>query len=131
MATRMNTCHEYERTEDEFVAELNEIYGHVEVCGMTMDAGEVLKVMDPVAFRCGMADMPQQWVCDSCHSIHDSEDEALACCEEWCCDVCGQDYDDEDSAIDCCQHECPSCGLCYESESEADSCCIDEEDDDD
>ena len=37
--------------EDSYVDILNEIYGTVEVCGMTMDAGTVLREMDEGAYR--------------------------------------------------------------------------------
>jgi predicted transcriptional regulator len=35
---------------------LREMYGDVDVCGMSMDAADVLKRYDPIAFRCGMND---------------------------------------------------------------------------
>lgn len=35
---------------------LREIYGDIDLCGMKVDAADVLKRYDPVAFRCGMND---------------------------------------------------------------------------
>lgn len=35
---------------------LNEIYGVVTICGMEFDSGHALKELDPIAFRCGVAD---------------------------------------------------------------------------
>lgn len=35
---------------------LDEVYGDVEICGMTYNAGDALKEVDPTAYRCGMND---------------------------------------------------------------------------
>ena len=35
---------------------LDEVYGDIEVCGMTYEAGRVLRDVDPVAYRCGFID---------------------------------------------------------------------------
>lgn len=35
---------------------LRELYGDVKVCGFTMDAANVLRELDPIAFRTGMND---------------------------------------------------------------------------
>ena len=42
--------------EERYKEELNEIYGEVEICGYKYPAGDVLKEVDPVAFRVGLAD---------------------------------------------------------------------------
>lgn len=43
-------------SDSEYSDFLDEIYGDVEVCGMTYGAGSTLEAMDPVAFRCGKGD---------------------------------------------------------------------------
>jgi hypothetical protein len=36
---------------------LNECYGQIDICGMKYDPGYAIKIIDPVAFRCGVSDM--------------------------------------------------------------------------
>lgn len=43
-------------SDSEYVDYLDEIYGDVQVCGMTYSAGSTLEAMDPCAFRCGKSD---------------------------------------------------------------------------
>lgn len=43
-------------SESEYEDYLDEIYGKVEVCGMTYSAGRALRLLDAVAFRCGLGD---------------------------------------------------------------------------
>ena len=71
-----------EKSEEEYEEMLNEIYGEVTICGMAMDQGRILRELDPVAFRCGLSDEPEQWECDECNTVHDTEEEATECCEE-------------------------------------------------
>ncbi len=80
MITANDNYEEIELTEDEYEDMLNEIYGTVEVCGMTMDAGRILREMDETAFRCGMSDEPQHWRCLGCGKEFDDEDDAADCC---------------------------------------------------
>lgn len=42
------------QAERDFEELLGEIYGTVEICGYTFDAGRALKELDPIAFREGM-----------------------------------------------------------------------------
>lgn len=42
--------------EDKYMEVLKDIYGDVEICGMTMSQARILKEMDSTAFRCGMND---------------------------------------------------------------------------
>ena len=83
---------------------LDETFEEVDICGMKYSAGRALKELDPTAFRCARADMPEKWVCTVCDSVYETEDEAEACCEkEWedteaVCD----DYEGErDESNDC------------------------------
>ena len=77
---------EFELDERAYDEMLDEIYGTVEICGMTFDSSRVLKEMDPIAYRVGMSDMescePGTWVCDDCGEefTEDEEDEAQECC---------------------------------------------------
>lgn len=43
-------------TDEEWCDVLNDQYGDVEVCGMTFSQGDLLKDVDPTAFRCGKSD---------------------------------------------------------------------------
>lgn len=43
-------------SESEFVDHLNEIWGEVNVCGMSYGSGDILKDQDPTAFRCAKSD---------------------------------------------------------------------------
>ena len=39
---------------------LDDIYGDVEVCGLTYSAGRALKACDPIAFRVGLGDFESE-----------------------------------------------------------------------
>ena len=70
-----------EMDEKDYEEMLDEIYPDgVTVCGMTYSVGRALKEIDPVAFRCGMAEQPEQWECNECSCIYDNEEEANDCC---------------------------------------------------
>lgn len=71
-----------EKTDEEFADSLTEIYGTVEICGMTFDSGRAFQELDPTAFSCAMADEPEQWQCSECDSIYETEEEAEECCKE-------------------------------------------------
>ena len=79
--------------EDDFEELLTETWGVVDVCGMKYDAGHALKQLDPIAFRCAMADEPLRWECDECAEIFDDEDEANECCRP------EPDEDDNDNQL--------------------------------
>jgi hypothetical protein len=70
-----------ELTEDQYEEMLTEIYGVVDVCGYKFDAGRVLRELDPTAFRCGMADEPEVFVCGECDAEYDNETDAEECCK--------------------------------------------------
>lgn len=48
--------------EDEYEAHLTEIYGTVEFGSLVFDAGKIIRELDPIAFRNGMAD--EKCTCD-------------------------------------------------------------------
>ena len=72
-----------EYTEDQYEEFLDEIYPDgVDICGINYSAGRVFKLVDPVAFGCGMSTMPQQWKCSECDSVHDDIEGAEECCND-------------------------------------------------
>ncbi len=95
--------------EDAYCDLLREIYGDtVSICGLEYDTATALKEVDPIAFRCGLADV--------------QEDE-----EVFPCPICGEEYADENEALWCCQDEgdftCPRCDTRYDDAEDADACC--------
>ena len=98
---------------DRFEEILDEIYGEVEICGMTFSSGYALRELDLTAFRCSLAD------------AQDYEDVYI-------CPICGEEHTDEQDALECCQdvYECPICGEQYDNEEDAESCCYEEDDED-
>ena len=61
---------EYEMTEEEYEEVLDELFGEVDICGMTFSSGQALKELDPTAFRCGKVDEESEhddkWECSEC-----------------------------------------------------------------
>lgn len=75
-----------ELDDDEYEQFLNELYGTVNVCGMTMDAGHVLRHMDNIAFNTGKNDYEnsletEEWECNNCNETYNDEDDAEYCCQ--------------------------------------------------
>lgn len=76
-------AYEIEKDEKEFEDYLNDVYGEVNICGMEMLQGTILKECDPVAFRCALSDdEPLQYGCSECDSIYNDETEAEECCND-------------------------------------------------
>jgi hypothetical protein len=74
-------------TEDDYINMLRDCYGDVNVCGMAMDAANILKDSDPTAFRVGF----NEW------------NESI---DVYTCPICGTEFEnDEDGALHCCQTE--------------------------
>ena len=48
---------DYSDCEDRFEELITEVYGTVSIGELTWDAGRVLRELDPIAFRCGVADL--------------------------------------------------------------------------
>ena len=72
---------EKERTEEEYENQLTDIYGDVNICGMKYPAGRALRLLDPIAFRCSLADNEIIYQCGECDEEHESEEEAKDCCK--------------------------------------------------
>lgn len=74
-------------TEEDYLEELNETFGKIDICGLKYDAGYALKEIDPTAFRCGFADFQEYetvYVCGECGEPHDDEVDADECCRpDW------------------------------------------------
>lgn len=49
------TIHEWD-AEQQYEDLLDEVYGVVNIAGMDFDTGRTLRLLDPIAFRCGMLD---------------------------------------------------------------------------
>jgi hypothetical protein len=71
-------CEEH-NTEEAYEETLNELYGEVEICGMSFQAGSALKELDPIAFQCGNADQSDMFYeeFESSNDMDDFRDQAL------------------------------------------------------
>jgi hypothetical protein len=73
---------------DEYWEEfLTDLYGEVNVCGMTYESGRLLKEIDPIAFQCGKSDyesgLDVRYACGECgDDYHDRYDAERCCAEE-------------------------------------------------
>src|SRR5688572_21322950 len=91
-------------SDEDPIAYLNEIYPLVNVCGMEMSPGRILRELDRVAFDMSK---PDRWSCDNCQKEYEEESDAKECCSLECCE-CLKEYDPIDSNADdenayCCQ----------------------------
>ena len=98
-------CNELD--EKEFEDYLNDLYGDVDVCGMSMPAGSVLREMDDCAFRTARNDhnsTQDVWECPICHRGYNEESDAQECCfdGEFGCPTCGSQWNTRERAMDCC-----------------------------
>lgn len=93
---------EYEPSDDEITAELDEIYPEpVTACGMTFDQSYILKNLDRVAFDMYASNNMQWYQCDVCGKVYrtdDAEEDARECCQEYC-DECGDPLPDGESEL--------------------------------
>lgn len=71
-----------EISEDDYEGYLTETFGTVKFGFLEFDAGRIIRELDPTAFRCGIADEPEVWLCGECDDEHETEDEAEECCKE-------------------------------------------------
>lgn len=56
------TIYENERyDEDSYRELLDDLYGDVEICGLSYSASNALESVDPIAFRCGFSDMQEYY----------------------------------------------------------------------
>ena len=66
---------EYSCTDDEYDEFLDEIEGSITVAGMELQASDILKSCDPVAYRCGKGDFESNYDLDNCEDYNDLKDE--------------------------------------------------------
>lgn len=101
---------EYEMSESEYEDVLDEIYGDVQIAGLSYSTGQALREIDPTAFRCGKVDyeaeQPSKWECGECGAEYDNEDEAEDCCKE-SCDSCGGLFPPDELPFP--EHMCAEC----------------------
>ena len=89
---------------------LDEVYGSVNVAGMTFDTSQTLQYLDPTAYRCGFNDfvdtLPRRFQCLICDEFSETKEKAAECCVTWyACEVCDERYDSEDEERVCCADE--------------------------
>ena len=78
---------EIEMTEDEYEEYLNEMYDDIEIGQLVFQAGDIVRRLDPIAFRCGLSDEPIRYQCAICGSEFSDYEEAEEChdtCNELC-----------------------------------------------
>ena len=66
---------EYSCTDDEYDEMLDEIYGDVEICGMSYSSSQALKELDPIAYCCAKNDFESDYDLDNCEEYSDLKDE--------------------------------------------------------
>jgi hypothetical protein len=96
---------EPELDEYEVIEQLDEIYGAVEICGMTYSSGKALLELDPIAFHQSKLDLENNLD------------------HKWECGNCGEQYDTEDEAKDCCKVDCTECSELFDPAELEDGYC--------
>ena len=66
---------EYSCSDDDYDEMLDDVYGDVEICGMNYSSSRALKLLDPVAYRCGKGDFESNYDLDNCEEYNDLKDE--------------------------------------------------------
>lgn len=72
----LNNCGEVQLTDDQYAEQLDDIYGEVNICGMTYNAGYALQQVDPIAYDMGKSDIEAS-LTDDIESELDSFIEAI------------------------------------------------------
>jgi hypothetical protein len=85
MANVITEWKEIEITEEEFDEVLDEEYGDVLVAGILYPTSQVLKEVDPVAYRCAKGDYEDSlgsevYICENCGCEYDNYEDAENCC---------------------------------------------------
>lgn len=71
-------------TEEQYDEMLDE-EGDIKVAGCTFSPSQILKELDPTAYRCGLNDIQEyetKYKCPVCGNEHDDYDDAKFCCQE-------------------------------------------------
>lgn len=66
---------------------LDELYGDVEIAGLTYSTSRALKEIDPTAYRVGFADWEDDNVCEECGAETNGE---------WLCDDCAEETEENE-----------------------------------
>ena len=66
---------EYTCTDEDYDNFLDDVYGDVQVCSMEYSTSQALKLLDPVAYRCGKSDFESNYDLDDCEEYNDLKDE--------------------------------------------------------
>lgn len=66
---------EYSCTDDEFSDWIDSIYPEVNIGSLTFSPSDVMKQLDPVAYRCGKADFESNYDLDDCEEYTELQDE--------------------------------------------------------
>lgn len=73
---------EVDLSDSEYEDILDELYGTVEICGMTYNVGSTLSGIDPVAFRCGKGDYESQLQSELEEQLSNEDDDDIEFIEE-------------------------------------------------
>ena len=68
--------------DEQKIIEMLDEHGEVEIAGLTFMPSDIVKELDPTAFRCMLADLPEEWECGECGNQYDDQEEADECCQE-------------------------------------------------
>ena len=71
---------DYSDCEDRYEELITEVYDTVSIGELTWDAGRVLRELDPIAFRCGVADLTCEIDLDDYPSDEDDDEEYVSVC---------------------------------------------------
>ena len=66
---------EYECSDDEFSDWIDSIYPEVTIGSLTFSPSDIMKELDPIAYRCGKSDYESNYDLDDCEEYNDLKDE--------------------------------------------------------
>lgn len=67
---------EYECSDDEFSDWIDSIYPEVTIGSLTFSPSDIMKELDPIAYRCGKSDYESNYDLDDCEEYNDLKDES-------------------------------------------------------
>jgi len=65
---------EYSCSDDEYDQYLDDVYGDVQVCSFEYPTSQALKLLDPIAYRCGKSDYETDYDLDDVEEYNDLKD---------------------------------------------------------
>lgn len=66
---------EYSCSDDEYDQFLDDVYGDVQVCSFEYSTSQALKLLDPIAYRCGKSDYESNYNLNDCEEYNDLKDD--------------------------------------------------------